>query len=177
MTGLTFQEIMMRLDAYWAAQGCLITQPYDVEVGTPQRRQRDVRDMVAVRVRGERGHPVPFEPVPQPADGAVRAPVEEQADGEGRHATSVRTTGPNDGCPRAGSGCIVGRVAGRGCQMHANVGDHLVVESRTVDQPRREGEILEVHGEQGAPPYLVRWADGHEGLSFPGPDAHIAPAH
>ena len=61
--------------------------------------------------------------------------------------------------------------------MHANVGDHLVVVSRTVDQPRREGEILEVHGEQGAPPYLVRWADGHEGLSFPGPDAHIAPAH
>ena len=61
--------------------------------------------------------------------------------------------------------------------MHANVGDHLVVESRTVYQPRREGEILEVHGEQGAPPYLVRWADGHEGLSFPGPDAHIAPAH
>jgi hypothetical protein len=60
--------------------------------------------------------------------------------------------------------------------MHANVGDHLVVESRTVDQPRREGTILEVHGEQGAPPYLVRWADGHEGLSFPGPDAHVTPA-
>ena len=33
MTGLTFQDIIMRLDAYWAAQGCLVVQPYDVEVG------------------------------------------------------------------------------------------------------------------------------------------------
>jgi hypothetical protein len=57
--------------------------------------------------------------------------------------------------------------------MQASVGDQLVVESRTVDTPRREGEILEVHGEGGAPPYVVRWSDGHEGLVFPGPDAHI----
>ena len=57
--------------------------------------------------------------------------------------------------------------------MEASVGDQLVVESRTVDTPRREGEILEVHGEAGAPPYVVRWSDGHEGLVFPGPDAHI----
>ncbi len=57
--------------------------------------------------------------------------------------------------------------------MEASVGDQLVVESRTVDTPRREGEILEVHGEDGAPPYVVRWSDGHEGLVFPGPDAHI----
>jgi glycyl-tRNA synthetase len=33
MTGLTFQDIIMRLDAYWAAQGCVVAQPYDVEVG------------------------------------------------------------------------------------------------------------------------------------------------
>ena len=33
MAGLTFQDIIMRLDAYWAAQGCLVVQPYDVEVG------------------------------------------------------------------------------------------------------------------------------------------------
>lgn len=57
--------------------------------------------------------------------------------------------------------------------MQARVGDQLVVESRTVDTPRREGEILEVQGEGGAPPYVVRWSDGHEGLVFPGPDAHI----
>ena len=58
--------------------------------------------------------------------------------------------------------------------MQAHVGDELVVESRRVDTPRRHGEILEV-GSAGAPPYLVRWSDGHEGLTFPGPDAHVVP--
>ena len=57
--------------------------------------------------------------------------------------------------------------------MQAQVGDHLVVEGAKVDAPRREGEVLEVRGADGAPPYVVRWADGHEGLTFPGPDAHI----
>ncbi|MBA2448248.1 MAG: glycine--tRNA ligase subunit beta [Chloroflexi bacterium] len=33
MEALTFQEILMRLEAFWAARGCLVTQPYDVEVG------------------------------------------------------------------------------------------------------------------------------------------------
>jgi hypothetical protein len=57
--------------------------------------------------------------------------------------------------------------------MRAQVGDRLVVEGKTVDTPRREGEVLEVQGEDGAPPYLVRWSDGHEGLTYPGPDAHV----
>ena len=57
--------------------------------------------------------------------------------------------------------------------MRAQVGDRLVVEGKTVDTPRQEGEVLEVQGKDGGPPYLVRWADGHEGLTFPGPDAHI----
>jgi hypothetical protein len=57
--------------------------------------------------------------------------------------------------------------------MRANVGDQLLVEGRTVETPRRSGEILEVHGEDGAPPYVVRWADGQEGLVYPGPDAHV----
>jgi glycyl-tRNA synthetase alpha chain len=30
---LTFQELIMRLQAYWAERGCLIAQPYDLEVG------------------------------------------------------------------------------------------------------------------------------------------------
>jgi hypothetical protein len=59
--------------------------------------------------------------------------------------------------------------------VHANVGDQLVIESRTVDAPRKIGEILEVHGAEGAPPYVVRWSDGHEGLMFPGADAHVVP--
>jgi len=59
--------------------------------------------------------------------------------------------------------------------MHANVGDHLVVEGKTVGTHRREGEVLEVRGEDGGPPYVVRWEDGHEGLTYPGPDAHVVP--
>ena len=41
--------------------------------------------------------------------------------------------------------------------MQANVGDRLVVESGKVDAPRREGEVLEVHGANGGPPFLVQW--------------------
>jgi glycyl-tRNA synthetase alpha chain len=29
----SFQELILRLHAYWAAQGCVILQPYDMEVG------------------------------------------------------------------------------------------------------------------------------------------------
>lgn len=60
--------------------------------------------------------------------------------------------------------------------MRANVGDRLVVEGKHVDEPRHEGEVLEVRGEDGGPPYVVRWSDGHEGLTYPGPDAHVVPA-
>jgi len=59
--------------------------------------------------------------------------------------------------------------------MHANVGDHLMVEGRTVGEGRREGEVVEVRGHDGTPPYVVRWTDGHEGLVYPGPDAHVEP--
>jgi glycyl-tRNA synthetase alpha chain len=30
---LTFQELLFRLQQFWAAQGCVVQQPYDVEVG------------------------------------------------------------------------------------------------------------------------------------------------
>ena len=40
--------------------------------------------------------------------------------------------------------------------MQAKVGDHLVVEGRTVGQPRREGETLQVRDTDGTPPYFVR---------------------
>jgi hypothetical protein len=59
--------------------------------------------------------------------------------------------------------------------MQAKVGDRLVVEGHTVGSGRREGEILEVRGDDGTPPYVVRWDDGHEGLTFPGADAHCDP--
>jgi hypothetical protein len=59
--------------------------------------------------------------------------------------------------------------------MQARVGDRIIVEGRSVGNARRDGEVIEVRGDDGAPPYVVRWSDGHEGLTFPGPDAHVVP--
>ena len=60
--------------------------------------------------------------------------------------------------------------------MHAAVGDRLVIMNLHLGEPVREGEIVEVHGPEGGPPYMVRWSDtGHETLVFPGPDARIQP--
>ncbi|MEJ2854658.1 MULTISPECIES: DUF1918 domain-containing protein [unclassified Saccharothrix] len=59
--------------------------------------------------------------------------------------------------------------------MHATVGDRLHVHSRAVGLDERVGEILEVRGAEGAPPYLVRFSDGHEGLVYPGPDCLVEP--
>jgi hypothetical protein len=58
--------------------------------------------------------------------------------------------------------------------MKAKRGDRLVVASSQLDHPPAVGEILEVHGSEGDPPFLVRWdGDGHETLVFPGPDARV----
>ena len=58
--------------------------------------------------------------------------------------------------------------------MRASVGDRLIIKGHNVGDHDRDAEILEVHGEDGGPPYLVRWdEDGHEGLFFPGSDATI----
>lgn len=59
--------------------------------------------------------------------------------------------------------------------MRATVGDRLVVTGHRVGEPDRDGEILEMHGEDGSPPYLVRWSDdGHEGLLFPGRERRLS---
>ena len=57
--------------------------------------------------------------------------------------------------------------------MRANVGDQLLVESSSAEQHRREGEIIEVRGADGAPPFVVRWPDGEVALCYPGPDAGV----
>jgi len=51
--------------------------------------------------------------------------------------------------------------------MKAQVGDELVVKGRHVGDPDRTGVIVEVIGQAGGPPYLVRWNDGHESSFFP----------
>jgi hypothetical protein len=57
--------------------------------------------------------------------------------------------------------------------MQAEVGDELVVRGRHTGDEDREGVIIEVHGENGGPPYLVRWEDGHESLFAPSSDTHV----
>jgi hypothetical protein len=61
--------------------------------------------------------------------------------------------------------------------MQASVGDQIHVNGAHVSDHERDGEILEVRGKDGAPPYVVHWLDtGHEALVFPGPDATVRPA-
>jgi hypothetical protein len=57
--------------------------------------------------------------------------------------------------------------------MHAVVGDRLHVRGRVVGTHDQTSEIIEIRGQDGAPPYLVRHDDGHEALVFPGPDASV----
>jgi hypothetical protein len=61
--------------------------------------------------------------------------------------------------------------------MQAAGGDRLHVRASIVGQPERTGEIVEVRGAGGEPPYLVRFDDGHTALVFPGPDAIIERPH
>jgi hypothetical protein len=57
--------------------------------------------------------------------------------------------------------------------MQAQVGDGLVVKGRRQGDEDRQGEIIEVHGENGSPPYLVRWRDGRESVFFPSSDTVV----
>lgn len=57
--------------------------------------------------------------------------------------------------------------------MNVAVGDRLHMHGRVVGQPEHTVEVIEVHGPDGSPPYLVRHHDGHETLMFPGPDTVV----
>lgn len=58
--------------------------------------------------------------------------------------------------------------------MKAKVGDRVIVRGAHVDDHVRDGEVLEVHGKDGDPPFLVRWSDnGHESLVFPGSGTQV----
>ncbi|MFF2080283.1 DUF1918 domain-containing protein [Kitasatospora sp. NPDC058162] len=59
--------------------------------------------------------------------------------------------------------------------MHAAVGDQLHIHSRSVGMTDQKGEIIEVRGTDGSPPYVVRFEDGHQGLIYPGPDCMVEP--
>lgn len=58
--------------------------------------------------------------------------------------------------------------------MQAQVGDRLVIKGHRLGEPDRDAEILEVHGPDGTPPFVVRWEeDGRIGTFFPGSDAVV----
>ncbi len=61
--------------------------------------------------------------------------------------------------------------------MHATVGERLVIHGKQVGQADRHGEILEVRGENGSPPFFVRFDDGHETLLYPGADCELEREH
>ena len=58
--------------------------------------------------------------------------------------------------------------------MRAAIGDRLVVQGRHVGEHGRTAIILAVEGQDGGPPYVVRWEeDGHESTFSPGPDTMV----
>ncbi|OBI16891.1 hypothetical protein A5712_02700 [Mycobacterium sp. E2327] len=60
--------------------------------------------------------------------------------------------------------------------MKADVGDWLVIKGTTTELADQRGEITEVRGADGAPPYVVHWASGHVATVFPGSDALVVSA-
>jgi glycyl-tRNA synthetase alpha chain len=62
---LTFQELILRLQAFWAEQGCVLQQPYDVEVGAGTMAPETF-----LRVLGPKPYKVAYvQPSRRPADG------------------------------------------------------------------------------------------------------------
>jgi len=61
----TFQEIILRLQSFWAARGCVLQQPYDVEVGAGTMAPETF-----LRVLGPKPYKVAYvQPSRRPADG------------------------------------------------------------------------------------------------------------
>jgi glycyl-tRNA synthetase alpha chain len=63
--GLTFQDLILKLSHFWAKQGCVLQQPYDVEVGAGTMHPETF-----LRVLGPAPYKVAFvQPSRRPADG------------------------------------------------------------------------------------------------------------
>ena len=64
-SSLTFQELLFRLQAFWAERGCVIQQPYDLEVGAGTMCPETF-----LRVLGPKPYKVGYaQPSRRPADG------------------------------------------------------------------------------------------------------------
>ena len=59
-------------------------------------------------------------------------------------------------------------------RLRVRPGDRLVITAHQQGGRPRDAEVLEVRGEDGGPPYLVRWQDtGRVSLHYPGSDARL----
>jgi Domain of unknown function (DUF1918) len=53
-------------------------------------------------------------------------------------------------------------------------GDRLVIRAHHTGEAEHDGKILEVLGDDGTPPFVVRWEDGgHVSRLYPGTDAYV----
>lgn len=60
--------------------------------------------------------------------------------------------------------------------MKAQVGSRLLFHGNKVGSADHTGEVVEVRGADGAPPYLIRFDDGAQRLVFPGTDCQVLAA-
>jgi hypothetical protein len=59
-------------------------------------------------------------------------------------------------------------------ELRASPGDRLVIRGHHLGEPDRDGEVVEVLGEDGRPPFRIRWSEtGRVALLFPGSDAAV----
>jgi CBS domain-containing protein len=66
-------------------------------------------------------------------------------------------------------------------EMHAAVGDVIVVRPMQLGGKHRRATVVEVHGPEGTGPFTVRWSDDphdepHLTMFFPGNDAYVESA-
>lgn len=82
---------------------------------------------------------------------------------------------PRQGAPirQATLPATAGRAARLGLLLHIGQERREVVHVRRQVMGERNGLIIEVHGQDGAPPFLVRWRDGKESIFFPSSDTVI----
>ena len=60
--------------------------------------------------------------------------------------------------------------------LRAQVGDRLIINAHRVRGVAWDAEIIAVLGEDGGPPFVVRWLDSRRVTCvMPGPDAHVEP--
>jgi len=53
------------------------------------------------------------------------------------------------------------------------IGDHLVLPPRVVDGCVRMAVVVDVLGEDGSPPFVLRWEDGSETVVYPSSAAYV----